>query len=62
MENNIKEITKNLSEMLNYATDMILKKQNEMETPEQKKEFLEALKSSDIVNKLEEVKKQFKNI
>jgi hypothetical protein len=62
MENNLKEITKNLSEMLNYATDMITEKQKEMETPEQKKEFLKALKSSDIVNKLEEVKKQLKNI
>jgi hypothetical protein len=62
MENNLKEITKNLAELLNFAGNAIAEKEKEMNTPEQKKEFLNALKSSGIVSKIEEAKNQLKNI
>jgi hypothetical protein len=62
MENNIKEITKNLAEMLNFAGNLIKEKEKELETPEQKRDFLKALESSGIVNKIEEAKNQLKNI
>jgi ElaB/YqjD/DUF883 family membrane-anchored ribosome-binding protein len=62
MENNLREITKNLEQMLKFAGDLITDKQKEMESPEQKAEFLKAVKDSDIISKIEDLRTKIKNI
>jgi len=62
MENNLKEITKNLGELFNFAAGLIKQKEAELETPEQKAEFIKQVKESNIVVEMEKVKKQLSEL
>ncbi len=62
MENNLKEITKNLGELFNFAAGLIKQKEAELETPEQKSEFIKQVKESNIVAEMEKVKQQLSEL
>jgi hypothetical protein len=62
MENNLKEITKNLGELFNFANGLIKQKEQELTDPKEKAKFVEQLRESNIVAEMEKVRKQLSEI